>query len=676
MKVRAGRSLTKYDNLDARSQLEQIITGELKLALEKRGFQVRHNGSLKHPASAGLPDIDVWNDSFHINVEVTTTTRSNADREMLSIADHLAKRKVQYPTKKCFTFYVSPETHYRMINAISDHNFAREKVDDQKIMPLRFSNLELLITRLKDAHKDLYSAGQLINLFNRYRDFVDDERVLKVLYEELFSTDDNLRKDLENQEIEKWQKLEREVMKDLEKIEEALRRDGIALHLNAIKQLIYLVFIKLYEERKEAEGRGRNCFTVKSFLEFQEFQGEKQTKRAIHKLFDQVKGFKEFQDTRVLTEHDFLAEKLDDDFVLEEVIKRLERYPFLKAKVDGLGAVYEVLGRRSGKDTKAGQFFTPLHIVNFMVKLAELDPLDVVLDPACGTARFLIWAMDDMQKKVIGKEAEEKKKQIAQKQLLGTDNDIDVAKLGRMNMYIHGDGKANIWDDDGLLLYKTQNLDEKIDVVLTNPPLGDLGYKRPYFDEAFFKRMVVIPRKETKKKGQTTEEITGNQMKGGAQFVNAIYHYLKPQRDSKALPEWRGAKMLIILDEAILNTDNYSHVREFIRKHFYIKAIISLTTDTFVPVSRTSTKTSILYAIKKDDIIAKQQEPIFYAHAEKVGIDTRRRKCENHLYNGAGKDILSTFKEFKEKVLSSYVGLSFSREKFAELGFKAGKLFD
>lgn len=668
--------MTKYDELNARTQLEQTITGDLKLALEKRGLQVRHNGSLNNPAPAGVPDIDVWNDDFHINVEATKTTKSSADREMLSVADHLARRKTQYPAKRCYAIYVSPETHYRMIHAISDHNFAREKLDDQKIMPLSFSNLELLFTKLKEFHKDLCPIGQFIGLFDRFKDFVDDERVLKGLYEELFPTDERLRKELERQEIEKWQKLEEQVMKDLEQIEEALRRDGIALHLNAINQLIYLIFIKLYEERKEAEGRGRNCFTVKSFLEFQEFQGQKEEKRAIHRLFDQVKNFKEFQDAEVLTEHDLLAEKLDDDFVLNEVIARLERYPFLKAKVDGLGAVYEVLGRRSGKDTKAGQFFTPPNIVNFMVRLAELDPADMVLDPACGTSRFLIWSMDDMQKKVSGRDAEKRKRQIAESQLLGTDNDLNVAKLAKMNMYIHGDGKTNIWDDDGLLLYKTRGLDEKVDVVLTNPPLGDLGYIRPYFDEEFYKRMVVIPRKTVSSKEKTVEKITGKQMKGGAQFVNAIYYYLKSVRDLEALPEWRGGKMLIILDEAVLNTNPYADVRRFISNHFYIKAIVSLTTDTFVPVSRTSTKTSILYAIKKDDLTAKQQEPIFYAHAEKVGVDTRRRVCPNHLFNGTGQDILTKFKEFKEKVLSSYDGLYFNREKFESLGFKAGKLFE
>ena len=89
-----GKSaLTQYDHLDANKELEQTIAGDLKLALEKRSFTVRHNGTSNSPAKSGAPDIEVWNESAHINVEVTKTTKSGADREMLSVADHLAISK-------------------------------------------------------------------------------------------------------------------------------------------------------------------------------------------------------------------------------------------------------------------------------------------------------------------------------------------------------------------------------------------------------------------------------------------------------------------------------------------------------------------------------------------------------------------------------------------------------
>ena len=129
--------------------------------------------------------------------------------------------------------------------------------------------------------------------------------------------------------------------------------------------------------------------------------------------------------------------------------------------------------------------------------------------------------------------------------------------------------------------------------------------------------------------------------------------------------------MLIVLDEGVLNTDDYRRVREFVRKYFYVKAVISLTRDAFVPVSNTSTKTSILYAIRKQDPDAIQQEPVFFAHAEKVGIDTKKKVCPNHLFNG-GDDILSKYFEFKAKVLNSYAGFQFKEDAFLTQGFNAG----
>ena len=162
---------------------------------------------------------------------------------------------------------------------------------------------------------------------------------------------------------------------------------------------------------------------------------------------------------------------------------------------------YEVLGKLSGKDVKVGQFFTPENVVRFMVKLAELESTDKVLDPACGTGRFLIYSMEDMLEKVSGTNKKDRIKKIKREQLFGSDDDMNVAKLAKMNMYIHGDGKTNILDKDGLKLF---DFDGQIDTILTNPPLGDLTYMKDTYDDDFrIKRMDIIPRKN----------ITGNKLK-------------------------------------------------------------------------------------------------------------------------------------------------------------------
>jgi len=714
--------LTKYDELDPRTELEQVITEDSKRALEKRGFVIQHNGTLDRNAPSDEPDIIAYNNTIHINIEVTKTTKSGADREFLSIKDHLEKSKRENSRKKCFVFYVSPETHYRMMNAIREYDIMNEGKQDLKMMPICFSTFELVMKKLVEAHRDMYPQEQLLALFGEYRRFVDDEHVLEAIHERLFSDDEALKREIKIKEDNKHQKTVEELIRNLQKLEDDLRDNKGIVHIPAIRNIIFLVFMKLYEEKREAEGK-ENRFTEESFKRFQEYEGQEQEKRAVHILFERIKNDRELKAAKVFTDADLLAEKLDDDFVLNFFIKPYEKYHFYTTKVDGIGAAYEVLGMRTGKDVKAGQFFTPENVVKFMVKLAELEQDDVTLDPACGTGRFLVYSMDEMISKITGRNRDDKIKEIRAKQLYGADYDPDVAKLAKMNMYIHGDGKTNIMDKDGLMLY---DFDEKVDVILTNPPLGDQSYLKLANDTLELNRMNVIPKKDvTREKLESCErklkeaetkletakhvqnpkaakrldglikrykrviselqvkiqandveyEVRGKQMKGGALFLGAAIHYLKSVRDKSAPIEWRGGKLLIILDEGVLNTDEYSEVREIIKKHFYVKAVISLSRDTFVPVSSTATKTSILYAIKKEDPDAVQQEPIFFAHVEKVGIDTRKRVCANHLFNN-GNDILSKYMEFKKKVKASYVGLTFSRERFESQVFLSGTLVD
>lgn len=700
----------EFGKLDAKTELEQTLTAEITKAFHKRGFQVKHNGTATSSAPGGVPDIEIWDDHCQINVEATKTTKSSADREYLAIKDHLEKTKATQPGRKCFVWYVSPETHYRMINAIREFNTTNKAEPDLKMMPLSFSNLQLFLDKLIHSTQDQYTKDQVMSLFSHYLSFVDDERVLKVLCEVLFPTDNALKRQIGSREEAKHQKTIEELIAGLTKLEQDLRDYRIALSTDAIRNVIFLVFIKLYEEKREYDGED-NRFTKESFTKFQGMVGHKNRKRAVHELFKNIKDDPELQAAHLFTDSDRLSERMTDSFVIKYFIEPFARYHFYTTKVDGLGAAYEVLGRLSGKDVKVGQFFTPENVVRFMVRLAELASMDKVLDPACGTARFLTYAMEDMLSKVSGPNIDTQTKTITTTQLFGTDDDLNVAKLAKMNMYIHGDGKTNIQDRDGLLL---QGFDGTMDVILTNPPLGELTYMKDTYSEDFrLRRMEVIPRKnvteerlrryETRlnelqsmvqkstsqekriqqlmikiaecnlsmKTGTAIVETTGNQMKGGALFLNAAKHYLKSTRDESALPEWRGGKLLIVLDEGILNTDDYRHVRQFIRSYFYVKAVVSLTRDTFVPVSNTSTKTSILYAIKKEDPDAIQQEPVFFAHAEKVGIDTRKKVCPNHLFNGED-DILSKYFEFKAKVLSSYAGFEFKEDAFLAQGFPAG----
>lgn len=115
------------------------------------------------------------------------------------------------------------------------------------------------------------------------------------------------------------------------------------------------------------------------------------------------------------------------------------------------------------------------------------------IDPACGTGRFLIHAMDDMISKVnqptIAKR-DEKKIFIKRHQLHGADIDMRIAKIAKMNMWIHGDGKTNIKGEvNGITLHRLggfnghDSYDNSFDIVLTNPPLGELNYQTATFTD-------------------------------------------------------------------------------------------------------------------------------------------------------------------------------------------------
>ncbi len=781
-----GGQMSKYDELDARTELEQAIAADLRRALQKRGFRVRHNGTPESSAPAGTPDILVTDDDLAFTFEATRARGAAQDRELNSIRDHLNQIKQDNPAKRCYCVFVSPETSRRMIDGIRDHNHQRasEGLNDMRILPLCFDTVELWSDRLLRSDADLYPVDSFRAVFDQHVEFIDDLRVRKVLLEQVFPSDEGLFEAVRRQETELDQKTLERLVRDLARMEDYMRQHGVAVGRAAIDNLIYLVFLKLYEEKRERNGDANRLRSVGAFEHYRRNSVSapvRREKRAIHDLFNDVKQEGEFLSSGMFTRGDSLAETLRDDFVIDRLIPMFSDYTFLGTHIDALGAVYEVLALRAEKDVKVGQFFTPENVVRFMVSVADLDYRDLVLDPACGTGRFLIWAMLDMLGKLQRSDEHDKEhqsEQIRLHRLFGADIDDRIAKIAKMNMWIHGDGKANVFGGpayNGLTLHRHgfdshESFDDAFDVVLTNPPLGELNYRAVAFvdrarrdsAEATLARMPVLPRKsrtadrlDTVRKrlsdhehglaeleaaitivkreervrewlaleahprtqddrrrrrelGKTEEvreyrrlrsrasrkqvtidknehearelevdvrrnecdwAITGNTMKGGALFLAAIWHYLKDISRPNMPPEWKGGRMLIILDEGILNTDNYAEVRDFLRSHFYVKAVFSLTRDTFVPVSKTSTKTSILYAIKKTGPDVAQREPVFFGHVERVGLDTRGKSCPND-----SAAMLERYLDFKAKVLSSYSGLEFREDWFDAQGFEAGGL--
>ena len=136
---------------------------------------------------------------------------------------------------------------------------------------------------------------------------------------------------------------------------------------------------------------------------------------------------------------------------------------------DSIGDAYEYLLSTMGSQGKLGQFRTPRHIIDMMVELIDPDKPDRILDPACGTAGFLISAYNWIKKKHIEKErlnSEDIEK--IHRNFYGFDIEPNMARIARVNLFLHGFKSPNIIEHD--TLSSEDYWDDRYDVIIANPP--------------------------------------------------------------------------------------------------------------------------------------------------------------------------------------------------------------
>lgn len=731
---------SKYDDLDASLELEQELTADLRAAFESRGCQVVHHGANNggRHAPGGKPDMEIRDPNYRrlVLVEVTRRRSSNADGEFIAVTDHLKKAIAAGGYDDYALLYVSPSTSARMSISFRDlWNRSRER-DGQpgRIVAVDFEAAEMMTAKLAGAPSELYPASRLGTLFERWDEAVDDARSRLLVQQALFPEDLVLGGELEQEAEEYAAEREKKLKGQLEEVEADLRDYGITGN-DANTVLVYLTFIRLYEERRQRLTGVRHRFTVEGFKLWR--QGASATtrdrygNRMVEALLHEIAAEdSELRAAGLLRneagEPDSLDVRLTDRFVAEKLLGVFDEYDFHAGRVDILGAVFETLARRGEKDTRVGQFFTPQPVVDFCVDVVPLTPRDVVLDPAVGTARFLIRAMKVMLARASdGVEPQAEAEQVIRRsRLIGIDIDRWVATIAKMNMFIHGDGKTNIRSTNGLVLGDRSVLDEypaglsgKITAVLTNPPLGDTSHtvaadhwaQLPGATAAddpnvFLDRLGVVPMRVVEEQklaeaeaglaeyeeivedleralpdelarrqlpgkrrararraarvaelraaiaaGNVVREPANKSMKGGALFLGAISDYLMRVRDPNVPAEWRGGWVGIVVDEAILNTPEYGPTRDFIRKHFYVKGVVSLARDAFDYLAHTTAKTSVLLLVRKPEDGKVQREPIFYSHAERVGYSSTGEWIGDDL-----PQVALLFHEFRKTVLSQY----------------------
>lgn len=234
---------------------------------------------------------------------------------------------------------------------------------------------------------------------------------------------------------------------------------------------------------------------------------------------------------------------------------------------EDLGDAFEYLLSILGSQGDAGQFRTPRHIIDFIVDIVDPKKNETILDPACGTAGFLISAYKHILKKNKEKALTPDEKLKLMNNLAGYDISPDMVKLALVNMYLHGFPEPKIHEYDSLTSEK--RWDENFDVILANPP-----FMTPNGG--------IVPHKRFSVQSGKAEAL----------FVDYILEHLNI----------RG-KGGIVIPEGIL--ENYTKDFVKIRKMLIdngLYAIVSLPVGTFNPYSG-NIKTSIVFfdrTIKRD----------------------------------------------------------------------------
>lgn len=266
---------------------------------------------------------------------------------------------------------------------------------------------------------------------------------------------------------------------------------------------------------------------------------------------------------------------------------------------ENLGDAFEFLLSVMGSQGDAGQFRTPRHIIDFIVDVVNPLKTDSILDPACGTAGFLISAYKHIinQAKQKGKLLTPAEMKTLTNNINGYDISPDMVKLASVNLFLHQFKQPHIYEYD--TLSSDVRWDEKFDVILANPP-----FMTP--------KGGIMPHSRFGVKSNRSEVL----------FVDYFMEHLNIN----------GKAGFVVPEGIIFQSANaYKALRKMMVEENYLYAVVSLPSGVFNPYS--GVKTSILFF---DKALAKKTDNILFVKVDNDGFDLgaqRRPIKENDIPN-------------------------------------------
>jgi len=379
-----------------------------------------------------------------------------------------------------------------------------------------------------------------------------------------------------------------QIRNDIDSLWEKFWTGGITNPLLVIEQISYLMFSRLLDMQEttaeKKSKRSGQAFTRQfpetpegQLLRWQNFKnmsGQELLPHLKHNVFPHFSKI-ELAGSDIAQFMENADVEIKSESVLVAAVEMVDKLPLEQSDVKG--DIYEYLLSKLASAGINGQFRTPRHIIDMMVDMIDVQPTDVICDPACGTAGFLSRTMEYLTRVNSSPESiyqDEDGNPVYTGDLLapfsehinndmfwGFDFDNTMLRVSAMNMMLHGVSSANITYQDSLnKSFMSKDQEENFfDKILANPPFkGSLDEQS------------VNPEVLSTVKTKKTELL----------FVALILRMLK-----------LGGRSATVVPDGVLFGSSKAHkdLRQELIENNQLEAMISLPSGVFKPYAGVST---------------------------------------------------------------------------------------
>lgn len=282
--------------------------------------------------------------------------------------------------------------------------------------------------------------------------------------------------------------MEQETKSIIDRIWTNFWEGGVTNPLTVIEQITYLLFIKGLDDIDIAHEKSDHMLGIKTKRIFDEkhqecrwsifknYPAEKMYKIVGEDVFPFIKSLGNNKNSGYAKYMEDAIFIIPTPIMLQRVVTAIDK---LKMKDrDTKGDVYEYLLSKLSTAGTNGQFRTPRHIIKMMVELMKPTPEDIIVDPAAGSAGFLVEAGEYLRNNRNDLFLTENlKEHFNNTMFYGFDMDRTMLRIGAMNLMQHGIENPNISYKDSLSEDNEDN--NKYTLVLANPPFkGSIDSER------------------------------------------------------------------------------------------------------------------------------------------------------------------------------------------------------